>query len=72
MVGAVLASLVLLVVTAWIARRATLVPGRFQALVEFPIDWMAGIVRGTGGRRWKEFAGLVIAIRAGYAARRFA
>jgi F-type H+-transporting ATPase subunit a len=62
MVGAVLASLVLLIVTAWIARRATLVPGRFQALVEFPIDWMAGIVRGTGGKRWREFAGLVIAI----------
>jgi F-type H+-transporting ATPase subunit a len=62
MVGAVLASLVLLLATVWLARRATLVPGRFQALVEFPIDWMAGIVRGTGGRRWAEFAGLVIAI----------
>jgi len=62
MVGAVLASLVLLAVTVWLTRRATLVPGRVQALVEFPIEWLAGIVRGTGGKRWAEFAGLVIAI----------
>jgi F0F1-type ATP synthase membrane subunit a len=57
MVGALLASVILLVTAAVLARGASLVPGRFQALVEFPIDWMAGIVRGTGGRRWAEFAG---------------
>jgi len=62
MVGAVLASLLLLAATVWLARRATLVPGRFQAVVEFPIEWLAGIVRETGGKRWAEFAGLVIAI----------
>ena len=62
MVGAVLASLLLLLATLWLSRRATLVPGRFQALVEFPIEWLAGIVRETGGKRWAEFAGLVIAI----------
>lgn len=62
MVGAVLASLLLLATTAYLARRATLVPGRFQSVVEFPIEWLAGIVRGTGGRRWREFAPLVIGI----------
>lgn len=62
MVGALLASLILLLATVWLARRATLVPSRFQALVEFPIEWIAGIVKGTGGKRWKEFVGLVIAI----------
>jgi F-type H+-transporting ATPase subunit a len=62
MVGALLASVILLVAAAVLARGASLVPGRFQALVEFPIDWLAGIVRSTGGRRWAEFAGLVIAI----------
>jgi F-type H+-transporting ATPase subunit a len=62
MVGAVLASLVLLAITAWLARRATLVPGRLQAIVEFPVEWLAGILQGTGGRRWREFAALVIAV----------
>jgi F-type H+-transporting ATPase subunit a len=62
MVGAVLAGIVLLLATAYLSRRATLVPGRFQSLVEFPIEWLAGIVRGTGGRRWREFVGLVIGI----------
>lgn len=62
MIGALIASVLLLLATAWLARRAALVPGRFQALVEFPIEWLAGIVRGTGGKRWAEFAGLVIAI----------
>jgi len=62
MVGALLASALLLAATVYVARRGTLVPGRLQAMVELPIEWIAGIVRGTGGRRWAEFAGLVIAI----------
>jgi len=62
MVGALLASGLLLAATAYVARRGTLVPGRLQAVVELPIEWLAGIVRETGGKRWAEFAGLVIAI----------
>jgi F-type H+-transporting ATPase subunit a len=62
MVGALLASALLLIATVVVNRRAALVPGRFQALVEFPVEWVANIVRGTGGKRWREFAGLVIAI----------
>jgi F-type H+-transporting ATPase subunit a len=62
MVGALLASALLLIATVVVNRRAALVPGRFQTLVELPIEWLAGIVRGTGGKRWREFVGLVIAI----------
>jgi F-type H+-transporting ATPase subunit a len=62
MVGALLASALLLIATVIVARRGTLVPGRFQSLIELPIEWLAGVVRGTGGRRWAEFAGLVMAI----------
>jgi len=62
MVGAVLASVLVLVGTFSVARWGTMVPGRLQLLVEFPFEWLAGIVRGTGGKRWREFAGLVIAI----------
>lgn len=62
MVGAVLASVLVLLATFAVARRGAMVPGRLQLLVEFPFEWLAGIVRGTGGKRWREFAGLVIAI----------
>jgi F-type H+-transporting ATPase subunit a len=62
MVGALLASALLLAATIVVARRGTLVPGRFQSLIELPIEWLAGVVRGTGGKRWAEFAGLVMAI----------
>jgi F-type H+-transporting ATPase subunit a len=62
MVGALLASAVLLVATGWFVRRAERVPGRLQSLIELPIEWIAGIVRGTGGKRWAEFAALVIAV----------
>ncbi|RPH36431.1 MAG: ATP synthase F0 subunit A [Chloroflexi bacterium] len=62
MVGALLATALLLLATVYVRRRATLVPGRFQSLMELPIEWLAGVVRSTGGRRWAEFAGLVIAI----------
>jgi F-type H+-transporting ATPase subunit a len=62
MVGAVLASVLVLVATFSVARWGAMVPGRLQLLVEFPFEWLAGIVRGTGGKRWREFAGLVIAI----------
>ena len=62
MVGALIASALLLLATVVVRRRAALVPGRFQALVELPIEWLADIVQGTGGRRWREFVGLVVAI----------
>lgn len=62
MVGAVLASVLVLLATFSVARWGGMVPGRLQLLVEFPFEWLAGIVRGTGGKRWREFAGLVIAI----------
>ncbi len=62
MVGAVLAS-VLLGIAAWyFTRRATVVPSRFQSLVEFPIEWMSGIVRVSGGARWRGFVTYILAL----------
>ena len=60
MVGALLASIVLLLAAWYFTRRSTLVPSRFQALLEFPIDWMTGIVRDSGGSRWRGFVTLVL------------
>ena len=62
MVGALLASLVLLLAAAWFSRRGGMVPSRGQSLVELPIELLAGIVRGTGGKRWRQFAPLVMTI----------
>ncbi len=62
MVGALVASLILLAVAWYVTRRATLVPTRTQTLIEFPIEWIGNIVRDTGGSRWRSFAPLVISI----------
>jgi F-type H+-transporting ATPase subunit a len=62
MVGALIASLLLLFVAWYVTRRSSLVPSRLQVAVEFPIEWIANIVEGTGGTRWRSFAPLVISI----------
>jgi F-type H+-transporting ATPase subunit a len=59
MVGAVLASAILLVAAWWFVRRAALVPSSTQSLIEFPIEWMTTIVRESGGSRWRAFVSLV-------------
>jgi F-type H+-transporting ATPase subunit a len=62
MVGALLASAILLLAARWFTRRSGIVPSRGQSLIELPIEFLAGIVRGTGGTRWRQFAPLVLAI----------
>jgi F-type H+-transporting ATPase subunit a len=62
MIGALLASVVLLVIALRFGRGAGMVPTRGQSLVELPIEFLAGIVRGTGGRRWRQFAPLIFGI----------
>jgi F-type H+-transporting ATPase subunit a len=62
MIGALLASIVLLLVARWFARGSAIIPSRGQSLVELPIEFLAGVVRGTGGKRWRQFAPLIFAI----------
>ena len=62
MIGALLASVLLLLAAFWFARRASLVPSRMGSLMELPIEFLAGIVRGTGGKRWRQFAPLIFGI----------
>ena len=62
MVGALLASIILLLAARWFTHRSGIVPSRGQSLIELPIELLAGIVRGTGGKRWRQFAPLVLAI----------
>jgi len=61
MLGALLASAVLLIL-AWIfVRHPALVPGRIQSLIEFPVEWMANIVSGSTSR-WRGYVALVIGL----------
>jgi F-type H+-transporting ATPase subunit a len=61
MVGALLASLILLA-AAWVfVRHPALVPSRIQSLIEFPIEWMATIVAGSSSR-WRGYVALVIGL----------
>jgi F-type H+-transporting ATPase subunit a len=59
MVGALLATLALLLAAWYFTRRATLVPARMQSLIELPVEWMAGIVAGSS-TRWKGYVALIL------------
>src|SRR5436190_17954869 len=61
MVGALLASLILLGLAWLFLRRPTLVPGRLQGLIEFPIEWLGGIVAGSTSR-WRGYVSLIIGL----------
>jgi F-type H+-transporting ATPase subunit a len=61
MIGALLATLVLLVTTLYFRRRATLIPERMQSLIELPVEWMSGIVSASTSR-WRGYVALVVAL----------
>jgi F-type H+-transporting ATPase subunit a len=62
MVGVLIATAVLLVAAWYITRRATLVPGRLQSVIEFPVEFMANLVQGQGGSRWRSILPLILTI----------
>ena len=59
MVGALLASLVLLVAASYITRRSALIPGRMQSALELPIELMSGIVSASSSR-WRGYVALIL------------
>jgi len=61
MVGAVLASVVLLLAMVYFMRMASIVPNRMQSLIELPVELMTGIVAGTTSR-WRGYVVLVIGL----------
>ena len=61
MVGALLASAILLGASWWFLRGASLVPSRFQSAVELPIEWLSGIVAESTSR-WRSYVGLVVGL----------
>lgn len=61
MVGAALASLLLLAGAWYIHQRSALIPHRLQSLLELPVEWVAGIVAGSSSR-WRAYVALVIGL----------
>jgi F-type H+-transporting ATPase subunit a len=61
MVGAVLASLLLLAAAWYVTRRSTLIPSRVQSLLELPVEFVAGVVEGSTSR-WRSYVALVIGL----------
>ena len=61
MVGAVLASLILLTGAWYVTRRSTLVPGKLQSILELPVEYLANVASGSTSR-WRSYVGLVIGL----------
>jgi len=59
MVGALMASALLLVGAWWFTRRTSLVPGRMVSVLELPIELMSGIVSASS-TRWRGYIGLIL------------
>lgn len=59
MVGALLASAVLLLAAWYMASRSSLVPGRMQSALELPVELMAGIVSSSSSR-WRGYVALIL------------
>ena len=59
MVGALLASVLLLLAAWYITRRSALVPGRLQSALELPVELMTGIVAGSSSR-WRGYVALIL------------
>ena len=62
MVGTLIATGVLLWLAWSASRRNSVVPGRLQSVLEFPIEFLAGIVRAQTGSRWRAILPPVLTI----------
>ncbi len=59
MVGALLATLVLLLAAWYVTRRSETIPGRLQGVLELPVELLAGILASSSSR-WRSYAALIL------------
>ena len=62
MVGTLIVFVLLASLAGWASRNHAVVPTRFQSLLEFPVEFLAGIVRGQHATRWRSVLPPVLAI----------
>jgi F-type H+-transporting ATPase subunit a len=61
MIGALIASLILLAAAWYFSRSSAIVPNRLQSLIELPIELLTGIVA-TSTTRWRGYVSLVVGL----------
>ena len=62
MVGALIATAILAAAAIWVSRNASTVPGRMQSVLEFPVEFMGGIVRSQAPDRWRDIVPLILTL----------
>jgi len=62
MIGTLIATVVLASLAFWASRNSAVVPRRFQSVLEFPIEFLADIVRAQSGSRWRSILPPVLTI----------
>ena len=62
MVGTLIVFVLLVSLAWWASRNHAVVPSRFQSLLEFPVEFLADIVRGQHATRWRSVLPPVLAI----------
>jgi len=62
MVGTLIVTVLMLSLARWASRHHAVVPTRFQSLLELPVEFLAGIVRGQHATRWRSVLPPVLAI----------
>ena len=62
MVGTLIATVLLLWLAWWASRNHAVVPGRLQGFLEFPLEFLGGIIRAQHPTRWRQVAPPVLTI----------
>ena len=62
MIGVLIATAILLAAAIWVSRNAATVPNRLQSILEFPVEFMANIVRSQSGDRWRAILPIILTI----------
>ncbi len=62
MIGTLIATVLLVALAWWASRHHAVVPGRLQALLEFPLEFLGGIVRAQHRGRWRAILPPVLTI----------
>ena len=62
MIGTLIATAVLGFLAWWASRNSAVIPGRLQSVLEFPVEFLADIVRAQSGSRWRAILPPVLTI----------
>jgi F-type H+-transporting ATPase subunit a len=62
MVGTLIATVVLASLAFWASRNSSVVPGRLQSFLEFPLEFLGGVIRGQHPTRWRAILPMILTI----------